>query len=239
MYKNNQKGIAQLFLVASFALAVLALSGAVFYKTVRSSDDVQGYSVSQLLPRPDAPTTAMPCTKEMMVCSTTPKRCCTGYILRGCTTFNGVAKDRPFEAIKGMVCVRSSGTTTTIKPTPLTPGHLCSRSPRCAASDKTACCAGFEASTEGCTSAGVKRCLLKDADKDGIPDLWDDDADGDGIPKKDDKDDDGDGIPDVDVATGRPRGFPEDPRIYIGPDTPLQQKPTPARPITAPKPLTQ
>lgn len=242
MIATNEKGIAQLFLVAAFAFAVLTLSGAVFYKTVRSSNNVQGYSISQLLPKTTAPVTNMPCTKEMMVCSATPKKCCTGYILRGCTTFNGVAKDSPFEAVKGTVCIRNSGTPNTPRPTPLTPGQVCSRSPRCTASDKVACCAGFEASTDGCASASVKRCLPKDTDKDGIPDLWDDDADGDGILKKDDPDDDGDGVPDVDEATGRPKGFPEDPRIYIRPNTPLPlqgQKPTPIGPITTPKPLTQ
>ena len=239
MYKDNQKGIAQLFLVASFAFAVLALSGVVFYKTVRTNNNVQGYSIAQILPKNTLPTANMPCTKSMMICSAVPKKCCTGYILRGCTTFNGVAKDRPFEAVKGTVCVRSSNSPTTAKPTPLTPGQVCSRSPRCIGSEKVSCCAGFEPSTDGCTNTNAKRCLPKDTDNDGTPDLWDEDADGDGLSKKDDADDDGDGIPDIDEITGKPKGFPEDPRIYIRPGAPQGQKPTPIGPITTPKPLTQ
>lgn len=239
MFKDNQKGFAQLFLVASFAFAVVALSGVVFYKAARTNDNVQGYSVSQLLPKPGVPSSS-PCTREMMVCSTAPKKCCTGYILRGCTTFNGVAKDRPFEAVKGTVCVRSSGTPNTIKPVVPPLGQVCSRSPRCTSPSQISCCDGFEESNDGCPTANVKRCLPKDTDKDGTPDLWDDDADGDGILKKDDTDDDGDGVSDVDSNTGRPKGFPEDPRILFKSNTPIPaQKPTPLSPVITPKPVAQ
>jgi hypothetical protein len=238
MYKDNQKGIAQLFLVAAFAFAVLSLSGVVFYKTVKSSDNVRGYSISQLT-KPNSPATNMPCTKDMMVCSTTTKRCCSGYILRGCTTFNGVAKDRPFEATKGTVCVKSSGGTV-VKDLSGVGLGICSRNSRCSVSTQAVCCSGFEASTEGCTTEGAKRCLPKDTDKDGIPDLWDDDADGDGIVKKDDTDDDGDGIPDVDTTTGRSRGFPVDPRVNFVPVRPLPvggEKTLPKEPTTLPDPV--
>lgn len=239
MYKDNQKGIAQLFLVASFAFAVLALSGVVFYKTVRSGDDVQGYAVSQLLPRTSPPAVGMPCTKEMMVCSATPKKCCTGYILRGCTTFDGVAKDRPFDAAKGTVCVKSAGGAI-IKQLPgIGNTNSCSRTSRCTVSAQLECCAGFEASTDGCTTTTVKRCLPKDTDKDGTPDLWDDDADGDGVLKADDPDDDGDGIPDVDATTGKTKGFPEDPRLkgLVKTTLPEGQKFAPRGPVTTPDPV--
>lgn len=176
MYKANEKGTAQLFLVALLAFVLLTISGVVFYKTFNSSEDVQGYSIAQV------PATT-PCSRDTLICSATPKTCCTGYSLRTCTVSVGVAKDRPFAATKGTVCVKtvtapSNPTTPADKPLPL----KCGVAPRCRIPSGAACCKGFEASTEGCANQSFKRCLPIDTDGDDIPDLWDDDINGDGTP---------------------------------------------------------
>ena len=177
MKVNSQKGSIQFLVVGFLAVALLIVTGIIFYSTAMKTNNVQGYSVAQAqLPASST------CTADMMVCSASLKTCCPGYIARSCTIGVGVAKDRPFAATKGTVCVKVP--TRPVTPTPNDkPAPLrCGIASRCRIPVGAACCKGFESSAEGCANTSLKRCLPVDTDGDDIPDLWDDDINGDGTP---------------------------------------------------------